>query len=494
MGHITFDNKRLEITDGPFEATWDSLKQYKCPEWFANSKFGIWAHWGPQAVPCAGDWYARNMYIERSAQYNYHVKNYGHPSQFGYKDIIKLWKAENFEPDTLMKLYKKAGAKYFTALAVHHDNFDCWDSKYHNWNSIKFGPHKDIVGLWRDAALKEGLIFGITEHHERSYSWFNTNKGHDKNGQFAGIPYDGNDPLYEDLYYELHDDDNYAYPVAPSAKFVESWYLRIKDVVEKYNPDIIYMDGGVPFGEVGRAMIANYYNHNIKYHNGNLEAVQLLKDVNHIFTDVHHGEFVDGIGILDVELGVTEGIYKEPWQTDTYISDWFYNKFAGYKTAEQIIHLLIDTVSKNGNLLLNLALMPDGTLDDKSMKILNEITEWMAVNSEGIYDTRPWKVYGEGSTSAVIGAYKEQKTNYTSADFRFTRKGNDVYAFCMKFPENKKLLIKSFAADGKNDKVLSVKLLGYGGELEWRQDTDGLSIALPDEKPCGIAWVFKILK
>jgi len=201
-----------EIEEGPFEPTWESLKQFRCPEWFNDAKLGIWAHWGPQAVPGAGDWYARNMYYEGHEQYKYHLENYGHPSKFGYKDIIPLWKAENFDPDALISLYKRAGAKYFAALATHHDNFDCWDSAYHRWNSVNMGPKKDIVGLWREAALKHGLRFAVTEHMVRCYNWFITNKGCDKEGPYAGVPYDGNDPAYEDLYFPPHDDSSIGYP------------------------------------------------------------------------------------------------------------------------------------------------------------------------------------------------------------------------------------------------------------------------------------------
>jgi len=481
------------ITEGPFKPTFESLKQYKCPEWFNDAKFGIWAHWGPQAVPCAGDWYARNMYMEGSRQYKYHLENYGHPSVFGYKDIVKLWKAENFDPAAMMKLYKKAGAKYFCALAVHHDNFDCWDSKHHAWNSVKMGPGKDIVGMWRKAALDEGLRFGISEHHERSYSWFNTNKGSDKEGPYAGVPYDGNDPLYEDFYHEKHDDISNAYPVNPSEKFLQNWYMRVKDVIENYKPDLIYMDGGIPFGEAGRAMMANYFNNNIKWHDGKLEAVHLVKDLELIFPDCVFGDYVEGIGVLDIESGVNDAIRSEPWQTDTYISDWMYNKFAPYKPTRHVINMLIDVVSKNGSLLLNLAPKPDGTLDDQSMNILNGIADWISINGEGIYGTRPWKVFGEGPTMTSTGAYKEKVADYTSSDYRFTKNGDVLYAFCLGWPDDGKLSIKSLAADGANKKINSAELLGFDGKLDWRQTQRGLEIFLPKDKPCEIAWTLKII-
>ncbi|HEX5242151.1 MAG TPA: alpha-L-fucosidase, partial [Tepidisphaeraceae bacterium] len=186
---------------GQFEPTAESLQKYECPQWFRDAKFGIWAHWGPQAVPGMGDWYARKLYQQGGADYKYQVENYGHPSKVGYKDIIPLWKAEKWEPDRLMELYKKAGARYFVAQAVHHDNFDNWDSKYHKWNAVKMGPQKDVVGLWREAALKQGLRFGVSEHLGASYTWFQDSHGADKTGPLAGVPYDGADPKWEDLYH-----------------------------------------------------------------------------------------------------------------------------------------------------------------------------------------------------------------------------------------------------------------------------------------------------
>jgi len=482
------------ITEGPFQPEWDSLKQYQCPEWFRDAKFGIWAHWGPQAVPGAGDWYARQMYIEGHTQYKYHLEHYGHPSQFGYKDILQLWKAERFDPDGLIQLYKKAGARYFTALAVHHDNFGCWDSAWHRWNSVNFGPQKDIVGLWKEAALRHGLRFGVTEHLERSYSWFNTNKGSDREGPYAGVPYDGNDPAYADLYFEPHEDTSYSYPKNPPKAWQKLWYRRIKDLVEKYQPDLLYTDGAVPFGKVGLAMIANFYNFNLKTNGQRLEAVYTLKDMtwNDKIEKSYHGEYQDGIGVLDIERGVVDGIRPKPWQTDTCIGEWFYKKSARYKTDTTVIHMLIDIVSKNGNLLLNFPLRPDGTLDAEALAILQGIADWMAVNGEAIYCTRPWKVFGEGSVMATGGHFNENSIDYTSMDFRFTTRGDFLYAFFMAWPEDGCLNVKSLAADGQNEKVESVRLLGYTGELDWVQSPEGLTVRLPEGRPCKSAWALKI--
>ena len=428
-----------------FEPTWDSLKQYHYPEWFRDAKFGIWAHWGPQCVGEFGDWYARKMYIEGDPFYDYHLKKYGHPSKFGYKDIIQLWKAENFDPAKLMQRYKAAGAKYFVSLAVHHDNYDCWNSKHHKWNAVKAGPKKDIVGMWQKEAVKNGLRFGVTEHLERSYSWFNTNKGSDKKGPLAGVPYDGNDPKYVDLYHPKHDDTNPQYPVHPSEAWKQQWLKRIVDLIDSYKPDLLYTDGGIPFGDVGRQMVAHLYNQSMKWHGGKLEAVYNIKNVK----DDKHGDYVDGCCVLDLERGVVSGIHPNPWQTDTCIGNWYYKKGMQYKTADIVIDMLLDIVSKNGNLLLNFPLRPDGTLDSEEDVVLAGITKWMAMNSEAIHGTRPWALYGEGPTQTEGGQFGERKLKvYTGGDIRFTTKGRTLYASALAWPGSQ-AVVKSLGSERK---------------------------------------------
>lgn len=478
-----------------FQPTWESLQQYHCPQWFQDAKFGIWAHWGPQAVPEAGDWYARNMYIEGSDQYKYHLENYGHPSKYGFKDIIQLWKAEKFDPEGLIQLYKQAGARYFTAMAVHHDNFDCWNSTHHRWNAVQFGPQRDIVGAWRDAALKHGLRFGVTEHLERSWSWFNTNKGSDKQGPLAGVPYDGADPAYADLYFEAHDDSSYAFPRSAPKSWQMQWLARIQDLIEQYHPDLLYTDGAVPFGEVGRQMLASFYNHNIQQHSGSLEAVYNLKDMREYDrkNGTFHGEFMPGIGVLDMERGVVDGIQPDPWQTDTCIGGWFYNKFIEYKSAETVIHMLIDIVSKNGNLLLNFPLKPDGTLDEKSQEVVKGITTWMQVNHEAIYATRPWQEFGEGPTQSSGGLFNEDKIVYTPSDYRYTRKDEALYVFALGQPQEQ-AVVKLLGSTSElwPGEIHSVEMLGSQAALEWERRPGALVISLPEQKPCAYAQVFKI--
>ena len=382
------------IAPGPFEPTRASLKQYRYPEWYRDAKFGIWAHWGPQSAPETGDWYARNMYIQGSRQYNYHVKTYGHPSTFGYKDVIPTWKAENFDPDYLLGLYRKAGAKFFVSMGVHHDNFDLWNSRHQpRWNAVVTGPRKNIARLFKDAAVKQGLRFGISQHLHASYEWMSTCFGNDQTGPLAGVPYDGNDPQYADLYHPKH-------VPAPQPRDVslvpESWkqqyLLRLQDAIDQLQPDLMFHDGVIRFECYGLKLVAHLYNRSAQWHDGNVEAVYTSKGME---------DCQVGTAVLDFERGIAEGIWPNPFQTDTCVANWHYDRDAKYRTPKECVDLLVDVVSRNGTLLLNFPLKSDGTLDSTEMGIISEITAWMAVNSEGIYGTRPWKIFGDGPVAAA---------------------------------------------------------------------------------------------
>jgi alpha-L-fucosidase len=483
------------IQPGPFKPTWESLRQYECPPWFRDAKLGIWSHWGPQAVPMYGDWYARQMYVEGTDQYYHHWRVYDHPSKHGWKDMVKRWKAEHFEPDGLMKLYVVAGAKYFCAQAVHHDNFDNWNSAHNPWNAVKVGPEKDIVGLWQAAARKFGLAFGVTEHLGATFSWWAHNKGRDTTGPYAGVPYDGNDPAYEDFYLP-----NHAEPLLKNqgerwytnnAWWHAHWFDRIKDLIDTYHPDLLYSDGTVPFGEYGLGMIAHLYNTSAQRHNGKNNAVYTQKESNPL---IHR------VGVLDIERGVLSERFPSPWQTDTCVGGWFYNVRQQYKTSKQVIEMLVDIVAKNGNLLLNFPQKPDGTLDDECLAILADMAAWNTVNGEAIFETRPWNVAVEGNTTAQGGHFKEDVLAWTPQDFRFTCKDNTVYAFQMGWPEDRTALIKSFSGGSgtggfrlKLANVQQVELLGYDGQVAFEHGDAGLSISgLPAERPVKYAHCFKI--
>lgn len=476
------------VSDKNAAFTPDTLEKYTVPEWFSDAKFGIWSHWGPQSVPRAGDWYARHMYVPGTAQYDYHVKNYGHPSKVGYKDIIPLWKAEKFDPDGLMKLYKEAGAKYFVSMAVHHDNFDLWNSTFHRWNAVNMGPKRDIVKDWKHAAKKYGLRFGVSEHLGASYSWFAPSHGYDEFWPLNGVGYDGENPAYADLYHSGKDrpyrDSRTWYTDNPESQ--QNWLLRITDLIDQYNPDLLYTDGGIPFGQIGRSLIADFYNKNIKRNGGRLEAVYTHKDIG-------SGQFILKAGVQDIERGVMEGISPYPWQTCTSIGDWFYSENYQYKSTAQVVHMLTDIVSKNGNLLINVVQYPDGSLPPESLRFLKEMAAWIKVNGEAIYSTRPWKIYGEGPTSSAAGHFKEED-NYTAQDIRFTAKPDALYATTLAQP-SKEIKIYSL---GKNSTLIDkdikkVTLLGYDKHVSWRQENDYLVVSLPDVLPTAYGSSVKII-
>ncbi len=478
--HTIGEVRDFGIEPGPFEGTYASLQKYECPKWFRDAKLGFWSHWGPQCVPMYGDWYARAMYIEGSGQYLYHIRQYGHPSEFGFKDIIPLWKAEKFDPEGLMDMYVAAGAKYFTAQANHHDNFDNWDSKHHRWNSVAMGPKKDICGLWAKAARDRGLRFGLTEHLGATFKWSAVNKDCDKTGPMAGIPYDGNDPAYEDLYCPNQGEVREGW-YTRNPYWHQQWFKRIKDAVDQFEPDLLYSDGDLPFEEVGLNMVAHLYNTSVRKHGSN-EAVYNQKN-----TD----QTVHAIGVLDIERGVEEAVVPYVWQTDTCVGGWFYDVKRVYKTPGQVIEMLVDIVSKNGNLLLSIPQRPDGTLDSECTYLLKVMAEWAAVNIEGIHDTRPWKVAGEGPAKPAGGKFKEADVEWTGEDFRFTVKGDTLYAFGMKWPEDGKALIRSLAPY-RGVRVANVELLGHAGKLVWTQSDRGLDITLPPNKTSEYVHCFRI--
>jgi len=469
-----------------FEPTLNSFNQYKYPEWFRDAKFGIWAHWGPQAVPRQGDWYARKLYEEGSDDYKYHVAHYGHPSKFGYKDIIPLWKAEKWNPELLMALYKKVGAKYFVSMATHHDDLFLWHSKIHKWNAVNMGPKKDVVGLWQHAAQKEGLRFGVSEHLGASYTWFQSSRGADKSGPLAGVAYDGANPEFEELYHPKTATDDKAW-LTTNPENQKNWLACITELIDNYHPDLLYSDSELPFGEIGRTMLAHYYNQDLAI-NGNKQEV--------VYTCKLRAS--EGRWVQDLERGAMDSISPYPWQTDTSIGDWYYRTGQKYMTGVQVIQMLVDIVSKNGNLLLNVVQTPEGDLEPDVMNILNVIAAWTPANGEAIYGSRPWKIYGEGPTTQKnqekgnFGGVKDVRP-YGSDDIRFTQKGETVYAFVMSKPVEG-IKIASLGNNSKisGQKVKSVTLLGSKEKLNWKQEADALVISKPAKLPDWEVLTFKV--
>jgi alpha-L-fucosidase len=422
------------------------------------------------------------MYQENDPAYKYHLANYGHPSEFGYKDIIPLWKAEKWDPDKLMELYKKAGAKYFFSMGTHHDNFFLWDSKIHNWNSVDMGPKKDVVLLWQQAAKKQGMKFGVSEHLGASYTWFQSAHLSDKAGPKAGVPYDGANPAYADLYHAKAEADDKGW-LTNNLVFQVEWFNSIKELVDMYHPDMLYSDSQMPFGDVGRSLIAHYYNQSAVQNNGKSDVVYTCKQISH------------GMWAQDVERGVLDTISDYPWQTDTSIGDWYYRTGQKYKTANEVIQMLVDIVSKNGNLLINVVQTPEGDLEPDMLSILEEIGVWTAANGEGIYGSRPWKTFGEKSAEARAvkpGRFNENY-KFNSRDIRFTTKDGYLYAYCLGTP-SEDIIVKSL---GKNsgfaaEKIASVQMLGSSEKIKWSVTENGLVIKKPSKLPAWQVIGFKI--
>ena len=498
--------------DGPFKPNWESLQSYQTPDWYRNAKFGIWAHWGPQCQPGFGDWYAREMYMEGTNKYKYHLEKYGHPSVFGFKDVINEWKAEKWNPAELLSLYKKAGARYFMALANHHDNFDLYNSKYHNWNAVNLGPKKDLIRGWRNAALEQGLKFGVSVHASHAWSWYETSRRADLQGAYAGVPYDGHltrkdgkgkwwegyDP--QELYAQdhplsenshdnggIHKQWDWGNGVAVQSKaYCKKFLNRTLDLINQYHPDLLYFDDTAlplwPVSDAGLKIAAHYYNKSIK-EKGRVEVALFDKILN---------EQQRKCMIWDIERGQSNSIEPLPWQTDTCIGSWHYNQPVfdnhKYKSAKTVIQTLVDIVSKNGNLCLSVPVRGDGTIDSDERKIVEEIGQWMQVNSEAIYDTRPWNVFGEGpalENTAPLSAqgFNEGKgKSFVSDDIRFTSKNDTLYAIFMGWPENGVLNIKKLVKD-QYKSINAVKLLGSTDSIRFEQLVDGLRVMLPVEKP-----------
>ena len=343
----------IEIERGPFEGTRASLSKYEVPEWFRDAKFGIWAHWGPQSAIEYGDWYARNMYMEGSQQNIYHLENYGHPSKFGYKDTIPLWKAEQFDPAYLIGLYKKAGAKYFMSMGVHHDNFDMWNSAYQPWNAANKGPKKDIVGMWAQAARDAGLRFAVSEHLWITYKWFSVSHGHDETGPYAGVPYDGADPTNFSLYV---DSDEVWGGIGLGRD-------RHPLVVEA---PLVHADQG-PRRQVPTGFALHRRSHSLRGVRDEPGRAPPQLECQEKWRQIRGGIHLQapprrehGVAVLDVERGVVNDIWPRPWQTDTCIGDWHYRRGQKYKTPKTVIDMLVDIVSRNGNLMLNFPCPPAG--------------------------------------------------------------------------------------------------------------------------------------
>ncbi len=488
-----YDNQRAALLkqvdtgghEGPFRADWESLQKYEVPEWYKDAKFGIFIHWGAYSVPAYGnEWYPRNMYSSGSDEYKHHAATYGTPDKFGYKDFLSMFKAEHFDPSAWAELFQKAGAKYVVPVAEHHDGFAMYDSALSDWTVVKMGPHRDTTGELAKAVRAVGLHFGLSSHRVEHNFFL---------GVGRSIPSDVNDPQYAAFYGPAHTwlnnkwgtplDGDFTYA---SPAWADDWLARSAELVQKYHPDIVYFDWWIGQASIRPNLTrfaAFYYNSSLKY--GDHVGVIQYKD----YAMQEHS------GVLDVErgqLGDTRPLY---WQTDTSVGNksWGYIKDDTFKSPEFVVHQLIDVVSKNGNLLLNIGPRSDGTIPDEVQRVLLGVGAWLNVNGEAIYGTRPWRVYGEGPTKVTAGSFHDtDTTNYTPEDFRFTMKGDALYVIGLAWPPSGEAVIHSLAQTIGSEPVQSVALVGRNAKLQFNQRADGLHVQVPAQPTGKYAYVLRV--
>ncbi len=466
-----------------YQPTWNSLRTHQIPQWFQDAKFGIYTHWGVYCVPAFGPnatWYPYNMYRPGTGQYDYHVKTYGGPEKFGYKDFIPMFTGEKFDANEWAELFKGAGAQYAGPVGEHHDGFCLWDSDYTEWKATKMGPKRDVVGELAKAIRQQNMRFMVALHHAENW-WFFPH----------WIPeYDTSNPEYAGLYGEPHDldgnvgNDDFFAQTKPSKAFLDTWKNKIHEVIDKYQPDMFWFDFGLRAIQehYKREFLAHYYN----------RAEEWGKEV--LVTYKWH-DLVPGAGIIDLELGRFDKLTYQMWLTDTTVDNgegWGYLHDQKYKQLSTLVHYLIDNVSKNGYLLLNVGPKPNGEIPAEAKSLLAGMGKWLAVNGEAIYGTTPWMTYGEGPTKMEKAGYfmEDAEVQYTPLDFRFTVKDDTIYAICLGHPSTE-VNIESFKTFYPNE-ISHVSMLGVEQSLEWTLTDDGLKITPPADLPSENAVTFKI--
>jgi alpha-L-fucosidase len=492
-GNSKYDAQRKTILEevgrvsreGPYRPDYESLDKYVVPEWYKDAKFGIFIHWGVYSVPAYGsEWYPREMYIQGSDIFKHQVATYGPQNKFGYKDFIPMFKAEKFDPAAWAHLFKESGAKYVVPVFEHHDGFAMYDSGLSDWTVVKMGPHRDTGGELAKAVRAEGLHLGASSHRIEHNFFLGVGRTFDS---------DVNDPKYAGFYGPAHAwlENMDRTPLSNdftwlSDNYANDWLARSAEIVQKYHPDIMYFDWWI--GQPGlrhqlTTFAAFYYNASLKY--GDHVGVINYKDY---AMDAHSA-------VLDIERGQLGEIRPLYWQTDTSVSNksWGYIENDTFKSPEFIVHQLVDIVSKNGNLLMNIGPRSDGTIPDGVQQVLLSVGSWLRVNGDAIYGTRAWTTYGEGPTKVVEGSFNDTAAgNYTAQDFRFTTKGDTLYAIEMGWPTTGEAVIKTLHPVTGSKPIRAVSLLGSSDAVSFEQKDDGLHIKLPAQAPGKYAYAYKI--
>lgn len=474
------------IANGRFKDNWESLSQYEVPKWYKDAKFGIFIHWGIYSVPAFGnEWYSRNMYIRGSREYLHHIRTYGAHKNFGYKDFIPMFKAENYDSNEWAELFKKAGAQYVVPVAEHHDGFQMYKSDISHWNAFEMGPKKDTLGMLTKSVNDLGIVNGCSSH--RIEHWFFMGHGKDFDSDIK------EDEVEGDFYYpampEANHHDLFSKPT-PDKAFLEDWLVRCCEIVDNYNPKIFYFDWWIQHSSAKpylKKFAAYYYNRAIER---NQEVVINYK----------HDAFMFGCAVVDIERGQFKDAKPYIWQTDTSVArnSWCYTKGNKYKPVNEIICTLIDVVSKNGRMLLNIGPKADGTIPENDRNTLLEIGKWLEINGEAIYSSKVWRYSEEGPTKTVEGQFSDGNgSHFTSKDFRFTVNGDCIYVFALKYPKRQKITVKRLAdADASklpvfNGIIKNVSVLGFDEKVDYYRDRRGLHIKtqnVASDKPV----VFKI--
>jgi len=454
-----------------YQSNWESLKKYQVPDWFKDAKFGIFIHWGVYSVPAfRSEWYPRNMYQQGSDEYKHQLETYGPLDKFGYKDFIPQFKAEKFDADAWATLFAKAGAKYVVPVAEHHDGFAMYKTTLSKWNAAEMGPKRDVIGELAAAIKKQNLVFGLSSH--RIEHWFFMNGGR----KFVS---DVIDPKYADFYGPAREENETMTP-----EYMNDWLLRCTELVDKYQPQLVWFDWWIEqpaLDAYKKSFASYYYNKGLEWNKG-------------VVINYKNTAFPEGSAVLDIERGKLAGIRQMAWQTDDAVGfkSWGYIPDDNFKSSKYLITNLVDIVSKNGNLLLNIGPRPDGTIPQEEQDILLAVGKWLQVNGEAIYGTRPWKIYGEGPTEVIGGSFVDDKVKpFTAQDIRFTTKGDVLYATALDLP-TAAISIKSLSQKSGNGNIAGIELVGGSEKINWQQKADALVIQPLKQYPSETAVVYKI--